>query len=158
MSKVWVVNVTLPTVRLNEVLAQNNTAVNHAGTFPDVIELYNEGVSALDLAGLRLTDDPSVPGKFTFPPDTILASGDYLVVYANNEDGSGGLHTGFNLSATGEGVYLFDYDGKRYIDFSSGLMNVNIGHGNQRVTDAVVKQMQEVAYVTPSCVTKVRGS
>src|SRR3982750_5005468 len=57
----------------------------------------------------------------------------------------------------GEGVYLYDYDGKRYIDFSSGLMNVNIGHGNQRVTEAVVKQMQEVAYVTPSCVTKVRG-
>jgi taurine--2-oxoglutarate transaminase len=56
-----------------------------------------------------------------------------------------------------EGVYLYDYDGKRYIDFSSGLMNVNIGHGNQRVTDAVVKQMQEVSYVTPSCVTKVRG-
>jgi taurine--2-oxoglutarate transaminase len=57
----------------------------------------------------------------------------------------------------GEGVYLYDYDGKRYIDFSSGLMNVNIGHGNQRVTDAVMKQMQEVSYVTPSCVTKVRG-
>ena len=56
-----------------------------------------------------------------------------------------------------EGVYLYDYDGKRYIDFSSGLMNVNIGHGNQRVTDAVVKQMQAVSYVTPSCVTKVRG-
>jgi taurine--2-oxoglutarate transaminase len=57
----------------------------------------------------------------------------------------------------GEGVYLYDYDDKRYIDFSSGLMNVNIGHGNQRVTEAVVKQMQEVSYVTPSCVTKVRG-
>ena len=41
-----------------------------------------------------------------------------------------------------EGVYLYDYDGRRYIDFSSGLMNVNIGHGNQRVTDAVMKQMQ----------------
>ncbi len=57
----------------------------------------------------------------------------------------------------GEGVYLYDYDGKKYIDFSSGLMNVNIGHGNQRVTEAVVKQMREVSYVTPSCVTKVRG-
>ena len=57
----------------------------------------------------------------------------------------------------GEGVYLYDYDGKRYIDFSSGLMNVNIGHGNQRVTEAVMKQMQEVSYVTPACVTKVRG-
>lgn len=56
-----------------------------------------------------------------------------------------------------EGVYLYDYDGKRIIDFSSGLMNVNIGHGNQRITEAVVKQMQEVSYVTPSCVTKVRG-
>jgi taurine--2-oxoglutarate transaminase len=56
-----------------------------------------------------------------------------------------------------EGVYLYDYDGKRYLDFSSGLMNVNIGHGNQRVTNAVVKQMQEVSYVTPSCVTKARG-
>jgi len=56
-----------------------------------------------------------------------------------------------------KGVYLYDYDDKRYIDFSSGLMNVNIGHGDQRVTDAVVKQMQEVSYITPSCVTKVRG-
>src|SRR6187455_58399 len=56
-----------------------------------------------------------------------------------------------------KGVYLYDYDGKRYIDFSSGLMNVNIGHGDQRVTDAVVKQMQEVSYVTPACATKVRG-
>ena len=57
----------------------------------------------------------------------------------------------------GEGIYLYDYEGKRYLDFSSGLMNVNIGHGDQRVTDAVVKQMQQVSYVTPSCVTKIRG-
>ena len=56
-----------------------------------------------------------------------------------------------------EGVYLYDYDGKKYIDFSSGLMNVNIGHGNQRITEAVARQMRDVAYVTPSCVTKVRG-
>ena len=56
-----------------------------------------------------------------------------------------------------EGVYLYDYDGKQIIDFSSGLMNVNIGHGNQRVTEAVVRQMQQVSYVTPSCITKVRG-
>jgi taurine--2-oxoglutarate transaminase len=57
----------------------------------------------------------------------------------------------------GEGVYLYDYDDKRYLDFSSGLMNVNIGHGNQRITEAVMKQMQEISYVTPSCVTKARG-
>ena len=56
-----------------------------------------------------------------------------------------------------KGVYLYDYDGKRYIDFSSGLMNVNIGHGNQRVTMAVAEQMRQVSYVTPGCITKVRG-
>lgn len=57
----------------------------------------------------------------------------------------------------GEGVYLYDAEGKRYIDFSSGLMNVNIGHGHQRITRAVTEQMQKVSYVTPSCSTEVRG-
>ena len=57
----------------------------------------------------------------------------------------------------GEGVYLYDYDGKRYLDFSSGLMNVNIGHGHPRIAEAVYRQMQEVSYVTPGCVTRVRG-
>jgi len=56
-----------------------------------------------------------------------------------------------------EGVYLYDYDDKRYLDFSSGLINVNIGHGNQRVTEAVIRQMQAVSYVTPGCVTAARG-
>lgn len=56
-----------------------------------------------------------------------------------------------------KGVYLYDYDGKRYLDFSSGLMNVNVGHGDQRIAQAVMAQMQEVSYVTPSCVTRVRG-
>lgn len=57
----------------------------------------------------------------------------------------------------GQGVYLYDYNGKRYLDFSSGLMNVNIGHGHPRVGEAVARQMQQVSYVTPNCVTKARG-
>ena len=56
-----------------------------------------------------------------------------------------------------KGVYLYDRDGKKYLDFSSQLMNVNIGHGNQRITDAVAKQMQELSYVYPGMATKVRG-
>ena len=59
--------------------------------------------------------------------------------------------------AHAKGVYFYDFDGKKYLDFSSGLMNVNIGHGDQRITEAVTRQMQEVSYVTPSCVTKARG-
>lgn len=56
-----------------------------------------------------------------------------------------------------KGVYIYDRDGKRYLDFSSQLMNVNIGHGNQSVRDAVVEQMDQVSYVFPGAVTKVRG-
>jgi taurine--2-oxoglutarate transaminase len=57
----------------------------------------------------------------------------------------------------GEGVYIYDRDGKRYIDFSSQLMNVNIGHGNQKITEAVVRQMEEISYVYPGAITKARG-
>jgi taurine--2-oxoglutarate transaminase len=56
-----------------------------------------------------------------------------------------------------EGSYIYDREGKKYLDFSSQLMNVNIGHGNQRITDAVVKQMKEVSYVYPGMATDVRG-
>ncbi len=57
----------------------------------------------------------------------------------------------------GEGVYIWDRDGKRYLDFSSQLMNVNIGHGDQRVTEAVAAQMRELSYVYPGMITKARG-
>ena len=57
-----------------------------------------------------------------------------------------------------KGVYVYDRDGKKYIDFSSQLMNVNIGHGDQRITDAVSKQMQELSFVFPGMSTDVRGS
>ncbi len=57
-----------------------------------------------------------------------------------------------------KGVYLHASDGKRYIDFSSQLMNVNIGHGNQRITEAVRRQMEQVSYVYPGMVTDVRGA
>ncbi|MCA0235532.1 MAG: aminotransferase class III-fold pyridoxal phosphate-dependent enzyme [Bacteroidetes bacterium] len=56
-----------------------------------------------------------------------------------------------------EGVYLHDADGRRYIDFSSQLMNVNIGHGNQRITEAVRRQMEQVSFVHPGMVTEARG-
>ncbi len=57
----------------------------------------------------------------------------------------------------GKGSYLWDRDGKKYLDFSSQLMNVNIGHGNQRITEAVARQMQELSYVYPGATTQARG-
>ena len=56
-----------------------------------------------------------------------------------------------------EGVYIYDRDEKRYLDFSSQLMNVNIGHGHPAVKAAVVKQMDELCYVYPGMATEVRA-
>jgi len=39
-----------------------------------------------------------------------------------------------------EGIYFWDPDGKRCIDFNSQLMRVNIGHGDRRVADAIAEQ------------------
>ena len=55
------------------------------------------------------------------------------------------------------GVYLYDEKGKKYIDFSSQLMNVNVGHGRQEVTEAVRKQMEKLSYVSPPFTTDSRG-
>lgn len=57
-----------------------------------------------------------------------------------------------------EGVYIYDRDGKKYIDFSSQLICVNIGHGNKKVQAAIQKQMDEVSYVFPGMITKARGA
>jgi taurine--2-oxoglutarate transaminase len=52
-----------------------------------------------------------------------------------------------------KGIYIWDVDGKRYMDFNSQLMCVNIGHGDQRVINAVREQMERVCYVAPGPMT-----
>ncbi|MFI5164896.1 MAG: aminotransferase class III-fold pyridoxal phosphate-dependent enzyme, partial [Bacteroidia bacterium] len=56
-----------------------------------------------------------------------------------------------------KGVYIYERSGKKILDFSSQLMNVNIGHGHPKVTEAVMKQMKEVSYVHPGMITEARG-
>ena len=49
--------------------------------------------------------------------------------------------------ARGEGIYLYDEDGKRYLDGSGGPLVVNIGHGRSEVVEAVNRQLAAAAYV-----------
>ena len=48
-----------------------------------------------------------------------------------------------------EGVYFWSVDGERYLDFNSQAMSVNIGHGDQRVIDAISAQAQKLCYAYP---------
>ena len=56
-----------------------------------------------------------------------------------------------------QGVYFWDADGKRYLDFNSMTMCVNIGHGNQRVIEAIVEQARALPYAAPGMATKPRA-
>jgi taurine--2-oxoglutarate transaminase len=56
-----------------------------------------------------------------------------------------------------KGVYLWDPDGRRYLDFSSQLMNVNIGHSHPAVIQAIKDQAERLPYVAPSFATQARA-
>ena len=57
----------------------------------------------------------------------------------------------------GEGVYFWDADGKRYIDFASQLMNLNIGHQHPKVVQAIQEQAGRLCYANPRMATEPRG-
>ncbi|MGD2206964.1 MAG: aminotransferase class III-fold pyridoxal phosphate-dependent enzyme [Anaerolineae bacterium] len=59
--------------------------------------------------------------------------------------------------ARAEGVYMWDADGRRYLDFSSQLMNVNIGHSHPRVVTAIKEQADRLLYAAPAFATQPRG-
>src|SRR6185295_8693467 len=59
--------------------------------------------------------------------------------------------------AKAKGVYFWDTDGKRYIDFNSQLMSVNIGHGDARVIDAIKAQADTLTYANPYMATEPRA-
>src|SRR6266498_5835397 len=52
-----------------------------------------------------------------------------------------------------KGIYMWDADGKRYLDFNSQLMCTNIGHADERVNNAIKAQLDKVAYVAPTAAT-----
>jgi taurine--2-oxoglutarate transaminase len=56
-----------------------------------------------------------------------------------------------------DGVYFWTPEGKRYLDFNSQLMGVNIGHGDRRVIEAIEKQAEKLAYISPFMTTEVRA-
>src|ERR1700732_891091 len=59
--------------------------------------------------------------------------------------------------ARAKGIYFYTPEGKRFIDFNSQLMSVNIGHGDERVIQAIKDQAETLAYANPFMATEVRA-
>ncbi len=56
-----------------------------------------------------------------------------------------------------KGVYFWDVSGKKYLDFNSMVMCVNIGHGDERVINAMTRQLQELPFAGPPMASKPRA-
>jgi taurine--2-oxoglutarate transaminase len=56
-----------------------------------------------------------------------------------------------------EGRYFYDYDGNRYLDFASQLVNVSIGHSHPKVVQAIKDQAEKLATIGPPMATESRS-
>jgi taurine---2-oxoglutarate transaminase len=60
--------------------------------------------------------------------------------------------------AGAEGRYFWDYDGKRYLDFASQLVNVSIGHQHPRVVEAIKEQAERLCTIGPPMASESRST
>src|SRR5438046_10407337 len=60
--------------------------------------------------------------------------------------------------AGGEGRDFWDYDGNRYLDFASQLVNVSIGHQHPKVVAAIKEQAEKLCTIGPPMATEPRST
>ncbi|HWX21539.1 MAG TPA: lamin tail domain-containing protein [Candidatus Binatia bacterium] len=121
----------LANVLLNELMAANETTVPNGTNFPDWTELYNRSSNAVSLANWSLSNSGNTR-KFLFPTNTTLAAGGYLVVWCDSSTNDPGLHAGFNLSKSGDNLFLFDTNTNRVdaVSFGRQITDVSLGRVN----------------------------
>ncbi len=120
---------------INEFLASNSkSSADPQGEYDDWIEIANTGSTAVDLAGMYLSDDPGLPTKWQIPTGlsaqtTVPAKG-YLIFWADEDVLDGATHTNFQLSSDGEDLILTNSDGLTVVDwihFDQQFVNVSYG-------------------------------
>ena len=120
---------------INEFMASNNNYTQDPqGQYDDWIEIYNNGVDAVDIGGMYLTDNLSDPVKWQIPINipalTTIEPGGHLLIWADGDSSDAGLHTNFKLDANGEEIGLFKSDGITMLDsVVFGEQTSDISHG-----------------------------
>jgi hypothetical protein len=93
---------------INEVFADNRSFEELDGSVPDWLELYNPSASAVDLAGMSLTDDVAAPRRWVFSSGSLLPGKGLLKVRCDPNAPPSPANTGFGLKANGSVVYLLN--------------------------------------------------
>ncbi|MDA7881736.1 CotH kinase family protein [Akkermansiaceae bacterium] len=146
--------------QITEFVAINATSrTDGDGNTPDWIEIYNPDPTLLDLAGYHLTDDPEIPGKYTFPAGTTVMGGGYLIVFASGQvdssyiDAGDFRHTNFSLSGSGEYLALNAPDGSNIQEFFPGypaqFEDVSYGIGTSASATVLLEQGDPSTWFVP---------
>jgi len=94
-------------VVINEVMADNQSALLNEGVYPDWIELHNTFGAAVDLSDWSLSQTPTSPRLYIFPAGTVIPAFGHLLVYCDQLTNASGLHTSFRLNRAGEIISLY---------------------------------------------------
>lgn len=115
-------------ISLNEVMAENHTAVANGGSYPDYVELKNNTAAPIDISGWTLTDDDFNLNKYVFPGGTTVPASGYLVVWCDSAVTAPGLHSGFALDSDGQRVLLLQAGVIRdVVTFGPQAVDLSIG-------------------------------
>tara|TARA_R110000868_G_scaffold235273_5_gene489058 strand:+ start:452 stop:2779 length:2328 start_codon:yes stop_codon:yes gene_type:complete len=121
---------------INELMASNSSTIqDEGGAFSDWLEIYNPSDSLISLNGYFLSDNLTIKNKWAFPDTTIQPKG-FLVVWVDDDEKEGPLHTSFNLSKEGEDIGLFFQSGDTYLTvdaFPFGEQTTDYSYG--RISD-----------------------
>lgn len=104
-------------ISINEYSASNlNQFIDNYNTYEDWIELYNAAPDAQDISGWYLTDNPTKPTKWAFPPNTIIPANGFLRVWCSGRNDTvfySNMHTSFKITQTKgtEVIVLSDANG-----------------------------------------------
>lgn len=99
-------------VIINELLAKNEiTNVDENSEYDDWVELWNLSDSVVDLSNNYLTDNPDNLSKWMFPSGSTIEPNSFLIIWCDNDEEQGPLHTNFKLSSDGEFLALVAADG-----------------------------------------------
>ncbi len=99
-------------VVVNEFMAGNTaTLQDEAGEYDDWIELFNTTGASVSLNGYYITDNLDNPCKYRFSSSVSISAGGFLLIYADDDQSQGELHTNFKLSLDGEEIGIFKVSG-----------------------------------------------
>ena len=132
---------------INELLANNETInTDEEGEYDDWLELFNDSDIAIDLSNHFLTDKIDNLTKWQFPDSgAVLEPSQFMLVWCDEDQEQGLLHTNFKLSSGGEFVALVLPDGVTIIDsITFPSQSEDISYGRYGVDNS------EWIYMSPS--------